>query len=75
MTEKRFFILKDEEFDSLPCIRDRNFKIDDIYGHYRYDDINQICDELNAPYEENEQLKKEILWWKYHCGENITGDE
>ena len=47
MTEKRFFILKDEEFDVSPCIRDRNSKIDDIYGHYKYDDIEQICLFLN----------------------------
>ena len=24
--------------------------------------------------EENDQLKKEILWWKYRCGEDISGD-
>jgi hypothetical protein len=23
---------------------------------------------------ENEKLKKEILWWKYRCGEDISKD-
>jgi len=58
MTEKRFFILKDEKFkDVLPCIRDRNSKIDDIYGHYKYDDIEQICLFLNEQNDEIEMLK------------------
>ena len=30
----------------------------------------EVADFLN----ENEQLKKEILWWKYRCGEDISGD-
>ena len=29
---------------------------------------------LSKLHEENEQLKKEILWWKYRCGEDISGD-
>ena len=57
MTEKRFFILKDEEFkDVLPCIRDRNSKIDDIYGHFKYDDIEQICLFLNEQNDENIEM-------------------
>ena len=61
MTGKRFFILKDEEFkDVLPCIRDRNSKIDDIYGHYKYDDIEQICLFLNEQNDEIEMLKSKF---------------
>ena len=60
MTEKRFFILKDEEFDVSPCIRDRNSKIDDIYGHYKYDDIEQICLFLNEQNDEIELLKSKF---------------
>lgn len=61
MTKKRFFILKDEEFeDVLPCIRDRNSKIDDIYGHYKYDDIEQICLFLNEQNDEIEMLKSKF---------------
>lgn len=29
---------------------------------------------LNALADENEQLKKEILWWKYCCGKDTMGD-
>ena len=58
MTEKRFFILIDDEYeDTLPVIRDRTFKIKDIYGHYRYDNLEEICNELNRLNDENEQLK------------------
>lgn len=61
MTAKRFFILIDDEYeDILPCIRDRTFKIKDIYGHYKYDDLKEICNELNALSEEN-QIKLEIV--------------
>ena len=31
----------------------------------------EVCDLLNDLYEENQLLKKEILWWKYRCGEDI----
>lgn len=62
MSEKRFFILKDDEYDDvLPCIRDKQRELKDIYGHYKYDDINQICDLLNALHEENERLHDEIF--------------
>ena len=45
-------------------------------------DVNvQCCNDYSAMRrdvlqykEENEQLKKEILWWKYRCGEDISGD-
>ena len=29
------------------------------------------CTYLNRLTKENEELKKEILWWKFRCGENI----
>ena len=65
MTGKRFFILKDDEYeDTLPCIRDRTFKIDDIYIHYKYDNLEEICNELNRLVDENEQLKQENEWLK-----------
>lgn len=57
MTEKRFFILKDEQDPTDKnywCIRDRTFKIKDIYGHYKYDNLEEICRELNALNEENQ---------------------
>lgn len=61
MAEKRFFILKDEEFkDVLSCIRDKNSKIKDIYGHYKYDDIEQICLFLNEQNDEIEMLKSKL---------------
>ena len=60
MAENRFFILEDEEYDDVkPSIRDRTFKIKDIYGHYRYDDLEEICNELNRLNNENEELKEE----------------
>ena len=60
MAENRFFILEDEEYDDVePCIRDRTFKIKDIYGHYRYDDLEELCNELNRLNNENEELKEE----------------
>ena len=67
MTEKRFFILNDEYEDEEYCIRDRTFAIKDIYGDYKYDDLNEICNELNKLvdtnrelFKENKQLKEEI---------------
>lgn len=69
MTEKRFFILQLEDGD-LPCIRDRTFRLDDIYGHYKYDNLEQLCSFLNELNDENEQLKKELgkfKEWEKHC--------
>ena len=54
MTEKRFFILQLED-DDLPCIRDRTFQLDDIYGHYKYDNLEQLCSFLN---EQNDKANK-----------------
>lgn len=31
-----------------------------------------ICEELNTLIQENEQLKKEVEWWKYMCGEDLN---
>lgn len=60
IVNKRFFILTDDEEDTLPCIRDRTFKIKDIYGHYKYDDLEEICNTFNLLNDENEELKQEI---------------
>ena len=59
MTEKRFFILRDDVYNTSPCIRDRTFELKDIYGDFKYDDINEICDFMNKLVDENEQLKQE----------------
>ena len=59
MTEKRFFILNDEYEDEEYCIRDRTFAIKDIYGDYKYDDLNEICNELNKLVDTNRELFKE----------------
>ena len=47
MEDERFFILNDEK-GALPCIRDKEFRIDDIYGHREYDNLEEICNELNS---------------------------
>ena len=60
MTEKRFFILTDVEYDIRPCIRDRLFEIKDIYGDYKYDDLEEICKTLNEQYETIQRLKDNI---------------
>ena len=36
--------------------------------------ISDVVDLLNELNDENQLLKKEILWWKYRCGEDISGD-
>lgn len=36
---------------------------------------NKIIVLLNELYEENQTLKKELLWWKYRCGEDIGGSD
>ena len=53
---ERFFILQLED-DDLPCIRDRTFQLDDIYGHYKYDNLEQLCSFLNEQSETIERLK------------------
>lgn len=76
MTAKRFFILNDEEYDDVEsCIRDRTFKIKDIYGHYRYDDLEEICNELNRLNDENEQLKTELTELKASGEDNYNIDD
>ena len=61
MNKQRFFILEDEEYcDVLPCIRDRAFELNDIYGHYEYDDIIQICDFLNKQEDIIREFKEAI---------------
>ena len=61
MTEKRFFILTDAEYNDILCIRDRTSKIKDIYGHYRYDDLGEICNILNELFDNNNSLKESLL--------------
>lgn len=58
---ERFIILKDGGEDLIDaCIRDCDFEIDDIYGDYNYDDLEQICSFLNKLNDENNQLKQLI---------------
>ena len=35
---------------------------------------SEVLQLYKAVSEKNEVLKKEILWWKYRCGEDISGD-
>lgn len=61
MTDKRFFILTDDEYNTRPCIRDRKREIHDIYGDYKYDDLNEICNTLNKLFDNNNSLKESLL--------------
>lgn len=61
MSEKRFFILTDDEYNTRPFIRDRKKEIHDIYGDYKYDDLNEICNTLNKLFDSNNSLKESLL--------------
>lgn len=43
MNEERFFIMSGE----YDCIRDRKGELSDIFGHYRDDNLREICQKLN----------------------------
>ena len=56
--------------DRLNDLNDENKKLKQVNEMLQ---IDFAMTERNL-IEENEQLKKEILWWKYRCGEDISGD-
>lgn len=62
MTAKRFTVKTiEEELYPMPIYYDVNKKLGYV----------EIIVLLNELYEENQILKKELLWWKYRCGEDI----
>ena len=77
MTEKRFDVIslqtddravlidRESEFIAIPLY----FSLDELTENEQ-ERLQEWIDLLN----ENEQLKKEISWWKYKCGEDISGD-
>ena len=74
MTEKRFTQKDEDDWEIL----DRNEHFAFAHSGYQAEKIIQELNELvetnRELYKENKQLKKEILWWKYRCGEDISGD-
>lgn len=71
MTVKRFELTKSDIKD----FRIYDYEKEDAY----FIDCDKhtgecLTDLLNELVDENEELKKEILWWKYRCGEDISGD-
>ena len=70
MTEKRF----ERIYGDIEVVVIDNWKtgLDKCFDDEDYD---KFVDELNRLNDENEQLKKEVSWWKYKCGENISGDK
>ena len=66
MSEKRYTLTYDDE--DCACISEF------------LDNGKQLTDRavvnlLNEQDAEIKKLKKEILWWKYKCGEDIHGDK
>lgn len=61
---------ENEQLKSIKKFADRNgiciFNIDEAFRRCWRDNAKLV--------KENEKLRKEILWWKYRCGENISGD-
>lgn len=71
MTNQYELIESDPCKDPYDCRKYIGILKDGVEELYSYKDI---CEELNRLTEENKQLKKEVQWWKYRCGENIQGD-
>lgn len=78
MTEKRF-TTESERINSTYSIRilkdgEVIFEISNWNSlstiHKR--ECEDIVDLLNKLSDENELLKKEIMWWKYRCGEDLN---
>ena len=87
MTKKRFTetvstgVVKDnltsEEYDCEMRIDDEFLRLVNSIAkeNRQLKSSNMEYEDALARLEErNEQLKKEILWWKYRCGEDISGD-
>ena len=62
MTDKRFRVETiEEELYPMPIYYDEGKKLGYV----------EMVHLLNKLHEENQILKKELLWWKYRCGEDI----
>ena len=83
MSKKRFYyntwyhpntneVMEYEIIDSETLMKDKGYHSWCIYlGPNDSNWQDMLVDKLNALYEENQQLKKEVEWWKYRCGEDI----
>lgn len=75
MTAKRFIIMDNLPKGTHSNIWDKQKQHNQGIGDELW--LGEVVAMLNEGVilaEENEQLKKEILWWKYRCGEDISGD-
>lgn len=85
MTEKRFTLGYEDDF--LRWIRDNHNRKDYVVkiGFGEEDNLQDVCDLLNELSEDNEELKKEVDYWKQiasqynnvlnvykHCKKNKT---
>lgn len=69
LMEKQYREIK-EENEQLKTVINRYEK----YSNKKNDELNFRQLDILKLKEENKQLKKEVQWWKYRCGENIQGD-
>lgn len=62
-----------EQHETIQSLKSE-IKISDECETLSIENSLRLSDEIVKLEKENKQLKKEILWWKYRCGEDISGD-